>query len=76
MAVSKIVDLGPRGFDSLILPRALLRIPMPSGTAVAQQFAPTRWVSFVPTYTVRPRSNYGMFIGQKPNRIACKIKSK
>jgi hypothetical protein len=74
MPVSEIEDLGPRGFDSLILPRAVLRIPMPSGPAVPQQFSPTRWVSFAPTHTVRPRRSYGLFLGQKPNRIASKSK--
>ena len=68
MAVNKIVDLGPRGFDSLILPRAVLRIPMPTGNGVPVQFALT--------HTVRPRNSYGLFIGRKPNRIMGKFKSK
>jgi len=68
MTESELVDLGPRGFDSSIMPRVVLRIPMPPGTAESVRTESTR--------SVQTRKNFGLFGGQKRKRIATRLKAK
>jgi len=68
VAEKELVDLGPRGFDSLIMPRVVLRIPMPPGVAVPAQSIPAR--------SARTRRNVSLFGGQKRYRVQTRLKSK
>jgi hypothetical protein len=62
MAKEKIVYLGPRGFDSLILPQVVLRLPMPPEEVVPAQA--------IFTQQIRIRGKKGRIKPRMRDRIA------
>lgn len=62
MAKEEIADFGPRGFDSLIMPRSVLRIPMPSRAAVSVDTVPGKT-------SLKAGKKYASFMPQKGSRF-------